>query len=248
MAVASMPLPDISFIHSRYLALSRTARERFAGTLAGRLVLRLGFDAEGVTTAVASSVAGAATLCLDADAETLRQGLRAGLCDFVVANLDEALRILKNEIRRGLPVCVCLSADPVACAEAMAERGVQPDLLSLDGAEPPGAQQMLERGAVRLAQDARRETGASLLRWSTATDPARTMPRIAALAAESLDGADASTPARRRWLNVSPRYLGRAFAGQQCLRMTAPEARTFVERMRAEIPAATVASDADPAL
>jgi Urocanase Rossmann-like domain len=241
-----MPLPDISLIHDRYLALSRVAREPVAETLAGRLLLRFGFDAEGVAVAIAASVAGAATLCVDADAEALRQGLRAGLCDFVVANLDEALRILKNEIRRGRPVAVCLSADPVVCAEAMAERGVQPDLLSLDGAATLGAQRMLERGAVRLADDVEADPGTSLLRWSVATDAARTMPRIAALAADSLDSADARTGARRRWLEAAPRFLGRAFGGGQCVRMTPGEAKAFMERVRAEVPAAMVKPDEKP--
>jgi len=247
MAVAPMPLPDISLIHDRYLALNLLAREHFAGTLAGRLLLRLEFDPNGIAVAIAASVAGAATLCLDADAEALRQGLRSGFCDFVVANLDEALRILKNEIRRGLPVCVCLSADPVACADAIAERGVQPDLLSLDGSATPGAQQLLERGVLRLADDAEPEAGTSLLRWSVAADAARTMPRIAAIASESLDSDNASTPARWRWLGISPRYLGRAFGSRQCVRMSPGEAKTFVERLRAEVPSATVGNKGDPA-
>jgi hypothetical protein len=241
-----MPLPEISLIHDRYLALSRKSRELFAGKLAGRLVLRLGFDTNGMATAIAASVAGAATLCVDADAEALRQGLRAGLCDFVVGYLDEALRILKNEIRRGLSVCVCLSADPEICAAAMAERGVQPDLLSLDAAVTAGAQQMLERGALRMAADAEPETGTSLLRWNVATDAARTMPRIASIAGESLEDADPSTPARRRWLEISPRYLGRALGWRQCLRMTPREAAAFLERARAEVPAAQVEVDEAP--
>jgi Urocanase Rossmann-like domain len=243
-----MSLPDLSLVHDRYLSLSRTARRSFAGTLAGRLLLRLVFDADGVAAAIAASVAGAATLCVDADAEALRQGLRAGFCDFVVGNLDEALRILKNEIRRGLPVCVCLSASPVACSEAMAERGVQPDLLSLAGAVSPAAQRMLERGALRLAAYPEPDPVTSLLHWSVAADPARSMPRIAALAVESLDSKEGSAPARRRWLEASPRYLGRAFGWQQCVRMTPIEAARFIERLRAEFPSAAVERDGKSAL
>jgi hypothetical protein len=242
-----MPLPELSLVHDRYLALTRLARERFAGRLAGRLLLRCGFDAAGVATAVAASVAGAASLCVDADAGALRQGLRAGLCDFVVVSLDEALRILKNEIRRGLPVAVCLAADPELSAGELADRGVQPDVLSLDGVEPPGAQQMLERGALRITNDAAPEAGTSLLSWSVAADAARTMPRIAAMASETLDDACASTPARRRWLEISPRYLGRAFGWRQCLRMTQAEAAAFSARVRATIPAVNLSRDGEPA-
>jgi hypothetical protein len=243
-----MPLPDISLIHDRYLTLSRRSHERFGGIPGGKLLLRARFDAEGIAVAIAASVAGAVTLCVDADAEALRQGLRAGLCDFVVANLDEALRILKNEVRRRLPVSVCLSADPEACTAELAERGVQPDLLSLDAAESmPGAQLMLDRGALLLADAGIAGAGTSLLRWSVAADAARMMPRIATIAAEVLHNENAGTPVRRRWLEVSPRYLGRAFGWQQCLRMKPPEAAAFVERVRAMVPEAKIERDGKPA-
>jgi hypothetical protein len=242
-----MPLPDISLIHDRYLALCLTAREHFGETLAGKLLLRTPFDAEGAAMAIAASVAGAATLCVDADTEALRQGLRSGLCDFVVAHLDEALRILKNEIRRGLPVSVCLSANPEECVEAMAERGVQPDLLALAAGEMMrGAQLMVECGALRLAGGPEPEAGTSLLRWSVTVDPARTMPRVAAITMECLDPANATTPARRRWIDLSPRYLGRAFARQQCVRMTPGEAAAFEVQVRAAAPAVTIGREGDP--
>jgi hypothetical protein len=243
-----MPLPELSLLHDRYLALSRMARERFAGRLAGRLLLRCGFDASGVAVAIAASIAGAATLCVDGDAEALRQGLRAGLCDFVVANLDEALRILKNEVRRGLPICVCLTAEPGACVQEMAERGVQPDLLSLDSQEMrSGTQPMLERGAILLPGNDMPEAGTTLLTWSVTGDAARAMPRMATMAAESLDDTRADTPARRRWLELSPRYLGRSFGGRQCLRMTPAEASTFADSVRAAVPAAALEVSGEPA-
>jgi hypothetical protein len=246
MAFAPMPLPDIAVVHDRYLALRRESHAAFGETLAGRLLLRLGFEATGIATAIAASVAGAATLCVDADAEVLRQGMRAGLCDFLVGNLDEALRILKNEIRRGLPVSVCLTADPKTCTESMAERGVQPDLLSLPETETPaGVQKMLERGARRLNNAAKPDTGTLLVCWSAETDAARTMPRIAAIAAEALQ--NTSTSARKRWLEVSPRYLGRAFGWRQCLRMTPSEAEAFAERVRLAIPAARIERQSEEA-
>lgn len=238
-----MMVPDLFIIHDHFLWLSRTARQRFSGTLAGKLLLREALDADGAAVLVAASVAGCASLCADADGALLREGLRAGFCDFVVGHLDEALRILKNEIRRGLPVSVGLTADPEVCLRAMAERGAQPDLLSVTG-DPARAQIFVERGAVVLPHvisERDEPTGeTALLCWSVAAEAGRTMPQIGRIAAEALDAERADTPARRRWLEISPRYLGRAFAGRQCVRMTETEAAAFTARVRYEVPSARV--------
>lgn len=233
-----MSLPELSRIHEQYLGLCRVARERFGALLGGKLVLRAGFDAEGAAVVVAASVAGAASLCVDGNAEALRGGLRAGFCDFVVSTLDEALRILKNEVRRGRPVCVGLTADPVECLAAMVERGVQPDLISMDE-DSEASRVFVKRGAVVLGL-AESDDGTSLLRWSVAADAARAMPRLARLAAEALEEGRADTAARRRWLELSPRYLGRSFAGRQCLRMRAGEAAAFMARVGMEEQSVTI--------
>ncbi len=235
-----MPLPELSDIHRRYLVLSRIAREDFAGNLGGKLLFRSGFDTAGAAVVLAGSIAGAASLCVDSDGTALRQGLRSGLCDFVVANLDEALRILKNEVRRGLPVCVSVTADPMDCIAAMIGRGVQPDLLSPEsgGADPSGI--FAERGALLLPDDDGVEPETSLLGWSVAADAARTMPQIGRIAAEVLDPSRTDTPARRRWLEQSSRYMGRTFGAHQCLRTSNAETVAFLNRVQSEVPGVNI--------
>jgi len=235
-----MPPPDLAAIHDRYLSLSRLAHEHFADSLGGRLLLRSGFDAEGIATVVASSIAGAASLCVDGDAEHLRDGLRAGFCDFVVSHLDEALRILKNELRQARPVSVGLTAHPESCLTEIVERGLQPDLLSV----APGHQDriFLERGAVAIPVEDQPDSGTALMEWS-APPQAQAMPHIAQLVLAALDPSRSDTPARRRWLLQSPRYLGRAFAARQFLRMTTPEIAACLPRIRAEIPSVSITQD-----
>jgi hypothetical protein len=236
-----MPLPELSAIHDTYLSLSRIAHERYAGSLGGKLLLRSSFDPDGVATVLSASLTGAASLCVDADADRLRQGLRAGLCDFVVSHLDEALRILKNELRRSLPVSVGLTADPEHTLDAMIERGLAPDLLS--ALPETQGRTFLEWGAIALSEAARPDPSTSLVEWSVAADPARSMPRIARLASGSLDPTRDATPARQRWLAQAPRYLGRAFGQRQCLRMTGEELASFLALVHAEIPAAAITRD-----
>lgn len=233
-----MLLPELSEIHDCCLALMRLAGERFGGDLSGKLLLREGFDADGVALLIAGSIAGAASLCVEGDAERLREGLRHGFCDFVVAHPDEALRILKNEVRRGLPVSVGLGAAPQPCIAEMIERGVQPDLVSGLAAAPTAL--LAERGAIPLPPADSADPAMPLTGWTTRSEPARWMPRIAQIAAEALDPASDDTPARRRWLESAPRYLGRAFQGALCVRMTVAEASAFEVRVQAEVPEAAV--------
>lgn len=247
MTLAPMDLPALGQIHDWYLALSWIARERFGGSLAGRLLLRTGFDAEGIAALIGASVAGAASLCVDADGQLLREGLRAGLCDFLVGHADESLRILKNEIRRGRAVSVCLEAEPEECLAELAERGVQPDLVAPEATRKAAATEIfVERGALVVASGAEPPAEMSLLQWSADTEAARLMPQIGRIAAESLDEARGDTPARRRWLQSAPRYLGRAFGARLCVRMTAGESGQFLDRVRVEVPTASVTQDGTP--
>jgi hypothetical protein len=237
-----MSPPSLPAIYSRYETLSRLARDRFAGLLAGRLLLRLNLDAEGLTAVVAASIAGACSLCIEPEAEVARAALRAGLCDFVVGPLDEALRILKNELRRGLAVSVGLTAKPESVLAEMIERGLQPDLLSLPGGEP--SQIFVDRGALILPQHDSPDLATALLEWTVATDAARLMPQIARIAVQALDASRSDTPLRQRWLEAAPRYLGRAFAASHCVRMTAEESAAFIAAARSQFPAIQLSRDA----
>lgn len=238
----AMPLPDISAIHNQYLALSRVARERFSGLLGGKVLLSIGAD--GLASIIAASIAGAASLWVDSDADILRAAMRAGLCDFVVGTLDEALRILKNEVRQKRAVSVGLHADPASCLRECIDRGFQPDLLmGLPASLQEPTQIMVQRGAVLLPQSGPSEHGTSLLCWSVDSDAAPTMRRIGQIAAESLDAARADTADRQHWLKSASRYLGRAFANRQCVRMDRNESATFVARVRSDFPAVRLSTD-----
>ena len=248
MAGSMIPLPDLPLLHRRFLTISRIAREKFDGHLAGRLLLRAHLDPEGLAEVLAAAIAGAASLCVDADAGRLREALRSGLCDFVVGQMNESLRILKNEIRRGRAVSVGLGADEVAVAAELLDRGVQPDLIApSEGSLAAHIAVFVERGAVLLPRDSAPDPERCLMSWRISCPPGRLMPQIAAAASAVLDESSADTPARRRWLEVAPRTLGRAFAGRQCLQVTEAEADILTARLRAGFPAVVVEVDGRPA-
>jgi hypothetical protein len=236
-------LPDLGEIHDQYLALARWSRECGGGDeLGGKLLLRVGFDAHGIAVLIAAGLAGAAALCVDPEPELLREGLRHGLCDFLVADLSEALRILKNEIRQRRAVLVCVAADPEAVLTEMVERGVQPDLLSMEADGSPGAAVFRERGAIPIPAP-HADAGTERMVWSVESDAARVMPRLAQIAAAALEEPREDTPARRHWLADAPRWLGRSWAGRQCVRMTQREADALTAQARAEFPGVSLTCD-----
>lgn len=226
MPVGVLDFPEISVVYARFAALTALSVD-----LGGWLLLYAGLDRDGVAVAMASNVAGAASLGLEPEAERAKASLRAGVCDFVVNNLDEALRILKNEIRKHNAVSVVLTGEVDAAVREMVERGLQPEVLGFDVPE------LMERGARVLAWDGPDVSGGMVsVRWSVEHEPLRWLPALDELAVRSLENVDA----RVRWVEASPRYLGRAFAGQRFVRMTETEADAFVAAAREAVKAGEI--------
>ena len=148
--------------------------------LGGKLLYAGELNPQGSRLMRAANIAGAASLGATADAAMQRMAVREGVADFLVTSLDEALRILKNEIRKRQTVAVCVAAAPDSIEVEMLERGVLPDLRA------PIAAQPLEPDQIFIA---------------VAEAPGDFEGRALALVPES-------ERVVRRWLRLSPRYLG----------------------------------------
>jgi len=222
---AQLDLPKIDAVYRCFAALAALDED-----LGGLLLLYGGLDAEGIATVTAANVAGAASLGIESDTELAKQALRAGVCDFVVNSLDEGLRILKNEVRQHRAASVVVTKAFEATVAEIAERGVQPDVLALTVPE------LIKRGARILPADTGDEhDGMRAVAWSVQREPMRWLPVLDELAAISLGEGDAGRYWRIRWLEAAPRYLGRMFAGQRYLRMTAEETDRFVAAVEAAV-------------
>jgi hypothetical protein len=219
--VPPQDFPDIADIYNRYAVLTEESAD-----LGGSLVVYAGLDWRGIAVAIAANVAGAASLGLEPDIALAKAAIRNGACDYLVNSLDEALRILKNEIRKRNPVAVALVGSPRQIVAEMVERGVQPEIVAGD---VPGMGVLESRGASRLAPGAGSGEGVS---WNVEQEPAQWLPVVDRLAEESLDPSEERTAARRRWIEGSPRYLGRTLYGQRYVRMSKAEAEAFSNAVR----------------
>lgn len=230
-------VPEVSRVFSLFQAFSTLSAEHFGAEPGGKLLLYGEMDAEGAALALAGNIAGAATLGIDGNAERLKQGIRHGFCDFLVNHLDEALRILKNEIRKKQPVSVCLEGDFASILREIVLRGVQPDVLGCRSAEAEGDTAVLVgRGSLVLGDPVSRSDSLGEVTWQVQRAPALWLPKVDALAAAALPAADA----RRRWLRLAPRYLGRSLAARRYLRLTPAELQSFSAMLEAAIAAGEV--------
>jgi hypothetical protein len=196
----------IAQVEQTYASLMQFAA-RSEASLGGKLFYPGELSGEGRVLLVAGNIAGAASLAATADPAAQKQAIRDGVADFLVTNLDEALRILKNEIRKRQPVSVAVSISPHAIEKEMRGRGVLPDLL------PPQRQSaatetdfavFTAQGAQRIAAPPSRPA-ARFLVWQI---PAAYAQRPAEFDALLLEHLPPNDHAGRRWLRLSPRYLG----------------------------------------
>jgi hypothetical protein len=170
--------------------------------LGGKLLYTGDLNEDGCRLVRAANIAGAASLSATADAAALRHAIRDGVADFQVTSLDEALRILKNEIRKRQAVSVVVSVGHGQMAAEMHERGVLADLVppaAWDDSQS-GVDGFLKHGALPVEIQPL-PVGWAFRAWAPAP------PEFDALATVALPEDD---HVNRRWLRLSPRYLGPA--------------------------------------
>jgi hypothetical protein len=118
----------------------------------------------------------------------------------------------------------------------MAARGVQPDVLAFP------VRELMERGARLLPVNP--GSGFTPIAWSIASNASRRLPALDAIAIELLQKDTPLKGARVRWLEASPRYLGRAYADKRFVGMTDAEADAFVAAVRTAAKAGAIPAGA----
>ncbi len=213
-----------------YAKLSESANADPESGLGGKLFYAGELDEEGRALVVAANIAGAATLAATDDRAAQKQALRDGVADFFVTSLDESLRILKNQLRKREPVSVCVALPPAPVEREMDERGVEPDLLRRDVPVAPCHEALMLPQEEQAEFDLRKIP--ALVTWRVDSSPAQWLPMLDAIALNCL-AADAW--AARRWLRLSPRFLGRMAQGLRLLDADREFAARFIEQVRQSV-------------
>ncbi len=210
-------------VYRLYAAMASLADPEIG--LGGKLLYAGELHQDGCQLVRAANIAGAASLSATANPEALRHANRDGVVDFLVTSLDEALRILKNEIRKRQAVSVAVSAAPDAIVGEIRERGVLPDLLPPAEWLGPDANlaEFVSHGARRV--DTIPSPGSRA--FTVWTSPSHDFEAGATTVLGENDHVN------RRWLRLSPRYLGPAARRIRSLACTADEAARIEELLAA---------------
>jgi urocanate hydratase len=208
--------------------LYRQLRAAMSGkTLAGRLVLSIGFRDAGAALALATVIAQGCFLGLESEAASLKRAVQTGACDFMVNTLDEALRVLKNELRKGTPLSAGLLCQPPPVLDEMVARGVQPDLIAGCSDEPALAA-LVGRGAARLQEPpdvlAQKDP---LVRLSAAS--LADMRRLDALTVPLV----AEDPILCDWMQHAPAYFSRQLPPLRVVALSQGQIAQLRDRLRA---------------
>jgi urocanate hydratase len=226
-------------VASSYARLLETPLAHPETGLGGNLFYVGELDAAGRALVVAANIAGAATLVATADPNAQKQAVRDGVADFAVTTLDEALRILKNQLRKRETVAVCVALAPSEVKNEMNERGVAPDLLGRDLRIPLLHQALLpeeSEEAPTVPEDNPTEPDpgktSALITWRVDSALPKDLARLDEIALSCLEPEEWKS---RRWLRLSPRYLGRLAQGLRLLDADREFSARFIDRVRQSV-------------
>src|SRR6202012_941081 len=93
-------------LQGTYETFAAAARQRFGGTLAGRLVVTAGLGGMGGAQPLAITMCGGTALCIETDLQRIERRIQTRYLDDRAADLDDALRRLDAAAKEGRPLSI----------------------------------------------------------------------------------------------------------------------------------------------
>ncbi len=117
-------------LQGTYETLAECARQRFGGSLAGRLVVTAGLGGMGGAQPLAATLNGAAFLGVEVDETRIQRRVDTGYCDRLSHDLDQALELVLAAKERGEALSVGLVGNIAEVLPELVRRGVVPDIVT----------------------------------------------------------------------------------------------------------------------
>jgi urocanate hydratase len=117
-------------LQGTYETFGAVARQHFAGSLAGRLVVTAGLGGMGGAQPLAATMQGAAFLGIEVDPSRVEKRVATHYCDRMTWSLDEALRWIADAKSRGTALSVGLVGNAAEVLPELLRRGIIPDVLT----------------------------------------------------------------------------------------------------------------------
>jgi urocanate hydratase len=117
-------------VQGTYETLAECARQRFGGSLSGRLVLTAGLGGMGGAQPLAVTMNGGVALVAEVDRQRIQRRLETGYLDEVSASLEDALARVKAAVAERRAASIGLLGNAVDVLEALVARGETPDVVT----------------------------------------------------------------------------------------------------------------------
>jgi urocanate hydratase len=117
-------------LQGTYETFAEAARQHFAGSLAGRLVVTGGLGGMGGAQPLAATMNGAAFLGVDVDESRIRRRVETGYCDRLSHDLDEALKLVLEARARREALSVGLVGNIAEVLPELVRRSIEVDVVT----------------------------------------------------------------------------------------------------------------------
>ena len=117
-------------LQGTYETFAECARQRFGGSMEGRLVVTAGLGGMGGAQPLAATMTGATFLGVEVREERIQRRIDTGYCDRMCTDLDEALDLALEAKSKSEAVSIGLLGNVAEVLPQLVERGVVPDVLT----------------------------------------------------------------------------------------------------------------------
>jgi urocanate hydratase len=117
-------------LQGTYETFAAAARQRFGGTLAGRLTVTAGLGGMGGAQPLAITMLGGAALCVEVDLHRIERRIETGYLDERAADLDDALARLDGACAQRRPLSIGLAGNAAEILPELVRRGVAVDVVT----------------------------------------------------------------------------------------------------------------------
>jgi urocanate hydratase len=117
-------------IQSTYETLAACARERFDGTLDGRVFLSSGLGAMGGAQPLAAKLLGAVAVIVEVDERRAQRRIESGYLDVKTSSLEAALHHVSTALAAGEASSIALIANAADALPELRSRGFSPDIVT----------------------------------------------------------------------------------------------------------------------
>lgn len=117
-------------LQGTYETFAQVGRDRFGGTLEGRLCVTAGCGGMGGAQPLAVTLCGGTCLIADVELKNLQRRVRDRYLDEIVFGVDEAIDTALRYVKQRKALSVGVNCNAVELLERLAERNITPDVLT----------------------------------------------------------------------------------------------------------------------